>query len=66
MGSTYSTSYDRVTLEAGQDVAKTSPNPVVGAQASSTNCERRFSLDDIHDRARAGGRRGDDFDAGAA
>ena len=30
---TYSTSYDRVTLEAGQDVAKTSPNPVVGAQA---------------------------------
>lgn len=30
---TYSSSYDRVTLEAGQDVAKTSPNPVVGAQA---------------------------------
>ncbi len=30
---TYSTTYDRVTLEAGQDVAKTSPNPVVGAQA---------------------------------
>ena len=30
---TYSSSFDRVTLEAGQDVAKTSPNPVVGAQA---------------------------------
>ncbi|MCX2930223.1 hypothetical protein ORI20_08050 [Mycobacterium sp. CVI_P3] len=30
---TYSTAYDRVTLEAGQDVAKTAANPVVGAQA---------------------------------
>lgn len=30
---TYSTTFDRVILEAGQDVAKTSPNPVVGAQA---------------------------------
>jgi hypothetical protein len=30
---TYSTTYDRVILEAGQDVAKTAPNPVVGAQA---------------------------------
>ncbi|WP_059019823.1 DUF6676 family protein [Mycobacterium sp. M26] len=30
---TYSTSFDRVTLEAGQDVAKTAPNPVVGTQA---------------------------------
>lgn len=30
---TYSTTYDRVLLEAGQDVAKTAPNPVVGAQA---------------------------------
>ncbi|BBY61265.1 hypothetical protein MSAR_44010 [Mycolicibacterium sarraceniae] len=30
---TYSTTYDRVTLEAGQDVAKTAPNPVVGTQA---------------------------------
>lgn len=30
---TYSTNYDRVILEAGQDVAKTAPNPVVGTQA---------------------------------
>ncbi len=30
---TYSTGYDRVILEAGQDVAKTAPNPVVGTQA---------------------------------
>jgi len=30
---TYSTTYDRVILEARQDVAKTAPNPVVGAQA---------------------------------
>ena len=30
---TYSTTYDRVLLEAGQDVAKTAPTPVVGAQA---------------------------------
>jgi hypothetical protein len=30
---TYSNTYDRVTLEAGQDVAKTAPNPVVGTQA---------------------------------
>ena len=30
---TYSTTYDRVTLEAGQDVAKTAPNPVVATQA---------------------------------
>ncbi|WP_319436427.1 DUF6676 family protein [Mycobacterium sp. RTGN5] len=30
---TYSTTYDRVLLEAGQDVAKTAPNPVVGTQA---------------------------------
>jgi hypothetical protein len=30
---TYSTTHDRVLLEAGQDVAKTAPNPVVGAQA---------------------------------
>jgi hypothetical protein len=29
----YSTTYDRVLLEAGQDVAKTAPNPVVGTQA---------------------------------
>ena len=29
----YSTTYDRVLLEAGQDVAKTAPTPVVGAQA---------------------------------
>lgn len=29
---TYSTSYDRVLLEAGQDVAKVAPNPVQGAQ----------------------------------
>lgn len=29
---TYSTRYDRVTLEAGQDVAKTAPNAVQGAQ----------------------------------
>ena len=28
----YSTTYDRVLLEAGQDVAKTAPNPVQGAQ----------------------------------
>jgi hypothetical protein len=28
----YSTTYDRVILEAGQDVAKTAPNPVQGAQ----------------------------------
>lgn len=28
----YSTSYDRVLLEAGQDVVKTAPNPVQGAQ----------------------------------
>jgi hypothetical protein len=28
----YSTSYDRVLLEAGQDVAKLTPNPVQGAQ----------------------------------
>ncbi|MGY4708701.1 Rv1476 family membrane protein [Mycolicibacterium sp. CBM1] len=30
---TYSTAYDRVILEAGQDVAKTAPDPVVGTQA---------------------------------
>lgn len=30
---TYSTHFDRVTLEAGQDVAKTSATPVQGAQA---------------------------------
>ena len=30
---TYSTSFDRVILEAGQDVAKTAPNPVAGTQA---------------------------------
>jgi hypothetical protein len=30
---TYSTTFDRVLLEAGQDVAKTAPNPVVGTQA---------------------------------
>jgi hypothetical protein len=30
---TYSTTYDRVLLEAGQDVAKTAPNAVVGTQA---------------------------------
>lgn len=30
---TYSTTYDRVLLEAGQDVAKVAPNPVVGTQA---------------------------------
>lgn len=30
---TYSGTYDRVILEAGQDVAKTAPNPVVGTQA---------------------------------
>jgi CDP-diglyceride synthetase len=29
---TYSTTYDRVILEAGQDVVKTAPNPVQGAQ----------------------------------
>ncbi len=29
---TYSTGFDRVQLEAGQDVAKTAPNPVAGAQ----------------------------------
>ena len=29
---TYSTTYDRVLLEAGQDVAKTAGNPVQGAQ----------------------------------
>lgn len=29
---TYSTRYDRVTLEAGQDVAKTAPDAVQGAQ----------------------------------
>ena len=29
---TYSTTYDRVLLEAGQDVAKTASNPVQGAQ----------------------------------
>lgn len=29
---TYSKHYDRVLLEAGQDVAKTAPNPVQGAQ----------------------------------
>lgn len=29
---TYSTTYDRVILEAGQDVAKQTPNPVQGAQ----------------------------------
>lgn len=29
---TYSTSYDRVTLEAGQDVVKTAPNAVQGTQ----------------------------------
>ncbi len=29
---TYSKNYDRVLLEAGQDVAKTAPNPVQGAQ----------------------------------
>lgn len=29
---TYSTTYDRVTLEAGQDVAKTSGNPVLASQ----------------------------------
>lgn len=29
---TYSTGYDRVLLEAGQDVAKLAPNPVQGAQ----------------------------------
>ena len=29
---TYSSSYDRVLLEAGQDVAKLAPNPVQGAQ----------------------------------
>ncbi len=29
---TYSTTYDRVLLEAGQDVAKLAPNPVQGAQ----------------------------------
>lgn len=28
----YSTTYDRVLLEAGQDVAKTAPNPVQGTQ----------------------------------
>jgi hypothetical protein len=28
----YSTTYDRVLLEAGQDVVKTAPNPVQGAQ----------------------------------
>ena len=64
---TYSTSYDRVTLEAGRDVAKTSPNPGggrTGLRRPIANAD--FPLDDIHDRARAGGRRGDDFDAGAA
>lgn len=30
---TYSTTYDRVLLEAGQDVAKVAPNAVVGTQA---------------------------------
>jgi hypothetical protein len=30
---TYSKTYDRVLLEAGQDVAKTAPNAVVGTQA---------------------------------
>ncbi len=30
---TYSPSFDRVILEAGQDVAKTAPNPVIGTQA---------------------------------
>lgn len=30
---TYSTTYDRVLLEAGQDVAKTAPSPVQGAQS---------------------------------
>jgi hypothetical protein len=30
---TYSTTYDRVLLEAGQDVAKTAPNAVAGTQA---------------------------------
>jgi hypothetical protein len=29
---TYSTTYDRVLLEAGQDVVKTAPDPVQGAQ----------------------------------
>lgn len=29
---TYSTTYDRVILEAGQDVVKTAPNPVLGTQ----------------------------------
>lgn len=30
---TYSSGFDRVILEAGQDVAKVAPNPVVGTQA---------------------------------
>lgn len=48
---TYSTTYDRVILEAGQDVAKTAPIRLSVRRHLSTNCKPRLSLDGINDHA---------------
>ena len=54
---TYSPTYDRITLEAGQDVAKTGdPAP---SSKTSTSCPARLSVDRNDRRAGAGGNGGD-------
>ena len=50
---TYSTSYDRVTLEAGQDVAKTGGNPVQATKNFVSQLQTpRFPVDSADDRSR--------------
>ena len=46
---TYSKNYDRVLLEAGQDVAKTASNPVQGAQNFVDQLNTRFSRGPVFD-----------------
>ena len=65
---TYSPTFDRVTLEAGQDVAKTGNPVAVGAEFRQRVDHAPFSVDAIHDRAGSrggGGRRRHPLAAGA-
>ncbi len=65
---TYSPTFDRVTLEAGQDIAKVSGTPVVAAQNFVTELTTPpFPVDALYDRARSrccGGGRGHTVVAG--
>ena len=55
---TYSPTYDRITLEAAQDVAKTGDR-AQSSKNSSTSCPARLSVDRNDRRAGAGGNGGD-------